>query len=56
MTCLEVELWGDSHEELHVQVIVVGDKRFGSSTTGNHVHHWGFNFKEAHVIEELAYE
>ena len=51
---LKVEFWSDSHEKIHVQVIVVSDERLGSCSTGNHVHHWSFHFKETEIVEELA--
>lgn len=36
---LEVQLRRNSHEELHVQVVVVGDEGAGRGTSRDHVHH-----------------
>lgn len=40
---LQVELGGDSHKELHVEVIVVCYKGPGCGTPRNHVHHGSLN-------------
>ena len=40
---LEIELRGNAHEEVHVQVVVVGDERLGRGPAGNHVHHRSFH-------------
>mmetsp|Transcript_27788 Transcript_27788/g.24389 ORF Transcript_27788/g.24389 Transcript_27788/m.24389 type:complete len:209 (-) Transcript_27788:431-1057(-) len=51
---LQVEFRSDSHEKIKVQVIVMGDEWLGISTTSNHIHHWGFNLNEAHIIKESS--
>ena len=40
---LQVEFRGDSHKELHVEVIVVRYKGPGCGTPRNHVHHGSLN-------------
>mmetsp|Transcript_5062 Transcript_5062/g.10994 ORF Transcript_5062/g.10994 Transcript_5062/m.10994 type:complete len:245 (-) Transcript_5062:534-1268(-) len=54
--CLEEELRSDAHIELHAEVVVVGDKGAGSSTTWDHVHHGGLHLQEAAVVQELAHK
>ena len=51
---LEIQLGSDSHEKIHIQVVVMGDKRLGCRTSSDHVHHGRFHLQEAHVVEELA--
>lgn len=38
-----VEFWSDSHVEIHVQVVVMGDERFGSGAARDHIHHRSLN-------------
>ncbi|KAH3686882.1 hypothetical protein WICPIJ_002147 [Wickerhamomyces pijperi] len=51
---LQEQLWGNTHVHVEVQVVVVGDERLSSGTTGNDVHHWGFNLDELPVVQELS--
>ena len=51
---LEEELGGDAHKEIHLEVVVVGDKRASGSTTGDHVHHGCLDLEEAKVVQEAA--
>lgn len=45
-TCyLVVELRGNPHVEVHVQVVVVGDEGTGNGPPGDQVHHGGFNLE-----------
>ena len=37
---LQEQLWSHSHEELHVQIIVMRHKRSSCGTSWDHVHHW----------------
>lgn len=53
---LEVQLGSDTHVQLHLEIVVVGEERSGSGSTGNHVHHWRFNLQELEVVEVLANE
>lgn len=43
---LMVELWSNSHIQVHVQLIVIGDERLGHSSPWNDVHHGSFNLKQ----------
>lgn len=51
---LEIQFGSDSHEQLHVQIVVVRDKGLSGSTSGNHVHHGRFDLEESHVVEKSA--
>lgn len=51
---LEVQFGSNSHEELHIQIVVVRDKGFSSSASSNHVHHGRFYLQESHVVEKSA--
>ena len=51
---LEVELGGDAHEEVHVQVVVMGDEGLGGGASSDHVHHGGLHLEEAEGVEEAA--
>jgi len=52
----KIELWSDSHEQLHVQVIVESLERLSSCTAGNHIHHWGLHFCEVLGPQEVSQE
>ena len=49
---LEVELGGDTHEELHAEVVVVGLKGTSGGTSRDHAHHWGLHLEEPSGVEE----
>ena len=53
-----VEFWSNSHIQIHVQLIVVGDKRPGHRSPWDDVHHGSFNLKdrEKHFLEVLTSE
>lgn len=51
---LEIQFRSNSHEKLHVQIVVVCDKGFSGRTSSNHIHHGSFDFEEAHVIEKFT--
>jgi hypothetical protein len=51
---LEIQFGSDSHEQLHIQIVVVRDKGFSGSTSSNHVHHGRFDLEESHVVEKSA--
>lgn len=53
---LKVQLGGNTHEHIHVQVIVVSDERSGGSTTSNSVHKRGFDLGEVTAVEVLTNE
>ena len=40
---LEVEFRCHSHKQVHIQIIMMGDKWFGRRPTCYHIHHGGFN-------------
>lgn len=48
---LEIQLWRDTEEHVHIQVIVVCDERLGSRTTSNGVEHGCLNCDEVPVIK-----
>lgn len=43
---LVVQLGGDPHVQVHVQLVVVGNKRTGHCTTGDYVHHGRLNLND----------
>ena len=49
---LMVQLRGHSHVEVHVEVIVVGDKGLGRGTTWDHVHERCFHLQKPQTIKE----
>lgn len=51
----QVQLGGNTHEQIHVQVIMMGDERLGGSTTGDGVHHRSFDLSEVTAVEEVAH-
>lgn len=51
---LQIQLWGDTHEQIHIELVVVGDERLGSRTSGNGVHHRRLDLGEVTVIEEVT--
>jgi len=51
---LQVEFGGDSHEEFHTEIVVESLEGLSSGTTRNHVHHGGFDFQEAQVVQILS--
>lgn len=51
---LEVQLGGNTHEHVEVEVVVVGDEGLGGGTTSNHVHHRGLDFQEVALVQEVA--
>ena len=53
---LEVKLWGNTHEKLHVKVVVEGLEGSGCGATSDHVHHGGLNFDEVSIAQEVSKE
>jgi hypothetical protein len=53
---LEVQLGGDTHEHVHVEVVVVGDEGLGGGSSSNLVHHGSLNFDEIPGVEVLTDE
>jgi hypothetical protein len=51
---LQVQLRRDSHEQVHVEVVVMCDEGLGSGATCDHVHHRRLYLQEAELVEELA--
>ncbi|MNQ50011.1 hypothetical protein D3C85_639370 [compost metagenome] len=51
---LQIELGGDTQVHVDVQRIVVSDERTRGGTTRDDLHHGGFHFHEALLVEELA--
>ena len=51
----KVKLWRDAHSERHAEGIVMSLEGLGGSATSHVVKHWGFNFKVAARVEEIAY-
>lgn len=44
------------HKQLHIQIIVVSDKRFSSRTARYHIHHWSLHFHESQIIQKLSHK
>jgi len=53
---LKVELRGDTHEQLHIEVIMEGFEGTSSGSSGDHVHHRGLHFHKVAFSEELPQE
>mmetsp|Transcript_56 Transcript_56/g.189 ORF Transcript_56/g.189 Transcript_56/m.189 type:complete len:549 (+) Transcript_56:61-1707(+) len=51
---LQVELGGDAHEEVQVQLVVVSDEGTGGGPSRNHVHHRRLHLNEASEVEEAS--
>src|SRR3989338_4060252 len=51
---LEVELGSDAHEQVELEIVVMGHERLGGGTTSDHAHHRGFDLQESTGIEEIA--
>lgn len=51
---LEVQLRSNTHEEIHVEVVVVSNEGLGSRTTSNRVHHRGFHLNEVAGVKVVA--
>lgn len=51
---LQVELRSDTHEQLHVKVVVESLEGLSSGTSWNHVHHGSLNLDEVASAEEIA--
>ena len=51
---LEVELGRDAQGEVDVERVVVGGEGAGGGAAGDGVHHGGFDFEVAAVVEEVA--
>lgn len=51
---LEVQFWGNAHEELHVQLVVVGLEGLGCGSTGNGVHHGSLDLDEIALVKVAA--
>lgn len=51
---LQVQLGSNTHEQVHVEVVVVSNEGLGGGTTSDGVHHGSLNFDEVAVVEEVA--
>src|SRR5579871_5381056 len=51
---LEVELGSDAEEEVDVELIVVGGEGAGCGSSGDLLHHGGFDFEVTSAVEEGA--
>ncbi len=51
---LEVKLGSNSHKQIHVQIVMVGNEGLGSGTTSNQVHHGGLNLNKVSGVKVLA--
>lgn len=51
---LQVQLGSHTHEQVHVEVVVVSDEGLGGRTTGDGIHHGGFDLDEVAGVEEVA--
>lgn len=53
---LKVELWGNSHEQLHIKIVVESLEGTSGGATWDHVHHRGLNLEEVTLAKEGANE
>lgn len=51
---LKVQLRSNTHEEVHVEVVVVSNEGLGSRATSNGVHHGSFHLNEVAGVEVVA--
>lgn len=51
---LEVQLWCNTHEHIHVQVVVVSLERLGGSSSCDGVHHWSLDLDKLLLVEVSA--
>lgn len=51
---LKIQLWRNTHEQVHVQLVVVGNEGLCSRAAGNGVHHGSLNFGEITIVKEVA--
>lgn len=47
---------GGTHEQFHVEVVVLRDERLGGGAPGDHVHHRRLHLQELPLVQELAHE
>lgn len=51
---LEEKLGSDTHEEIEMESVVMGDEGLGGGSSGDHVHHGGLNLQESTLVQETA--
>jgi hypothetical protein len=51
---LQVKLGSNTHEHVHVQIVVVSDERLRGGATGNSIHQRSLNFSKVTAVEVLA--
>lgn len=51
---LQVQLRRNTHKQVHVEFVVVGNERPRSRATGNGIHHWGLDLREVTRVEEVS--
>lgn len=51
---LQVELGGDSHKQVELEIVVVRDKWLGGGSSCNHRHHGRLDFQESKRVEVLS--
>ncbi|MBW2159144.1 MAG: hypothetical protein JRH14_04135 [Deltaproteobacteria bacterium] len=50
----EIELWGDTQDELQVEGVVVRIKRLGRGATADRMKQWRLDLEETEDVEEAA--
>ncbi len=51
---LEIQLWCNAEVQVEIEVIMVGNKRFGGCATSDHTGHRSFDLKKAQRVKEAA--
>lgn len=51
---LEEEFGGNTHEHVELEIVMVSDEGLGGGTTGDLVHHGGFHFQKALLVQVRA--
>jgi hypothetical protein len=47
-----IQLRRDPHEQIHVEIVVVGGEGLGRGSARYHVHHGGLDLQEAELVKE----
>ena len=53
---LQIQLRRNTHEQIHIQIIMMRDERLSRRTPRNLIHHRCLHFQEVHLVEVRAHE
>ena len=49
---LQEQFWGDAHDHVLVEIVMVSFEGFGGGPAGDQVHHRGFDLEEPQVVQK----